>query len=97
MDVLGSQFKELYVTGFDFYQSAQRGECGHYDGFNTDKFERGVDYKKYYNTVYGPGNAAYRHNAANDIKALKRSFAQAKRLGKNVILGNDIKTVLDRY
>lgn len=94
MDVLAAQYSELYITGFDFYQSAKKGACGHYDGFNTKQFENKVNYKKYYKTIYSTGNPKYRHNAQNDIKALRKVINNSKKLGKNVVLGDDIKGAL---
>lgn len=94
IEVLNSQFKELFITGFDFYRSARKGACGHYDGFNTKSFESGVNYKKYYQAIYSAGNPKYRHNANNDIVALKKEIMKQRALGKVIILGEDISGVL---
>lgn len=90
LELLTMPCKELFIAGFNYYKNSNNGENGHYDGFNTKRFESGVDYKKYYNVIYQDGNLAYRHNANNDIDAV-RSAVTGKR---NVILYKDIKNAL---
>lgn len=91
LDLLRMPFKELYITGFNYYKNSIGGENGHYSGFNPDKFEGGVDYKKYYNTIYSKGSADYRHNANNDIMVVRHALYATS---KNVVVGDDLKNAI---
>jgi len=87
--ILKADFKELYIGGFDFFAS---GLQGHYDNYNPDKFEKGIDFKKHHDIMWRQnGSKAYRHNARNDVKGVRKMLK-----GKdNVILEKTLKGILE--
>jgi len=95
LDLLSMPFKELFIAGFDFFDNPKKA---HYEGYNTDEFEKRTDYNKHKRVVYSLGvNLEYRHSAINDIKGVKKTIEAYKKKGKNIIVDYETKKVLEKF